>query len=191
MNKFRPTFKRKIKPVSIVIDLLIVAFFAGILFLIVKRNTQDAQDSEQLYGAFHYEVLDSGVVLTEYLGSETEPEIPEEIEGQTVNSIAQNCFKGNTYIEKITIPSNIWGIGIGAFKGCINLKTVVLEDGVEMIASYAFQNCKGLEAVVIPDSVETIGMCAFQDASEFTIVGTEGSTAQAYAQENEITFEIK
>lgn len=189
MNKLKPKSRKKLKPISIVIDVILILFFIFLVVLVVKHNKKEEAESEKIYGAYHYEVMDTGVVLTEYLGSEAEPEIPEEIEGQKVVSIAQNCFSGNTYIQKITIPNSIWGIGIGAFKGCINLRNVEIEDGVEMIASYAFQNCKALEVFVIPESVETIGMEAFSDAADFTIVGEEGSTAESYALENGITFE--
>lgn len=189
MNKFRTKTKRKIKPVTLVLDGLLAIFFIFIVVLMVKHNKEQETESEQLYGAFHYEEMDTGIVLTEYLGSEAEPEIPREIDGKKVTSIAQGCFKDNIYMEKITIPSNIWGIGIGAFKGCIRLKEVKIQNGVEMIASYAFQNCKGLEYVVIPASVETIGLEAFSYAADFTIVGEEGSEAERFASDNNIKFE--
>ena len=189
MNKFRPKEKKKIKPISIVIDAVLVVFFICIIVLVVRHEQKEDEEGEQLYGAFHYEELETGIVLTEYLGSEAEPKIPQEIEGVKVTSIAQNCFSGNIYIENITIPSTIWGVGIGSFKGCIKLREVVFEDGVEMIASYAFQNCKALETVVIPASVETIGMEAFSYTAEFTILGEEGSEAESYAEKNGITFE--
>ena len=189
MNKFRPKERKKIKPITIVLDVALVVFFICIVVLMVRHEKKADEEGEQLYGAFHYEELETGIVLTEYLGSEAEPKIPQEIEGVKVTSIAQNCFNGNIYVEKITIPSTIWGVGIGSFKGCIKLKEVVFEDGVEMIASYAFQNCKSLEIVVIPASVETIGMEAFSYAAEFTIVGEEGSEAESFAEKNGIAFE--
>lgn len=189
MNKFRPKMKKRIKPVTIIIDSILIIFFIFIIVLVVRHEKKEEDEGEKLYGAFHYEELETGIVLTEYLGSEAEPEIPREIEGKKVTSIAQDCFKENIYIEKIIVPGNIWGIGIGAFKGCINLKEVKLEEGAEMIASYAFQNCKALEFVVIPESVETIGLEAFSYAAEFTIVGEEGSEAARYAAENNIAFE--
>lgn len=189
MNKFRPKTKKKIKPATIIIDSILIIFFIFIIILVVRHEKKEEDESEKLYGAFHYEELETGIVLTEYLGSETEPEIPREIEGKKVTSIAQNCFNGNIYIEKITVPGNIWGIGIGAFKGCIKLKEVKIESGVEMIASYAFQNCKALEFVVIPASVETIGLEAFSYAAEFTIVGEEDTEAARFAAENDIAFE--
>lgn len=189
MNKFRPKEKKKIKPITIVVDVALVVFFICIVVLMVKHEKKADEEGEKLYGAFHYEELETGIVLTEYLGSEAEPEIPREIEGVKVASIAQNCFNGNIYMEKITIPNTIWGVGVSSFKGCIKLKEVVFEDGVEMIASYAFQNCKSLETVVIPASVETIGMEAFSYAADFTIVGEEGSEAESFAEKNGIAFE--
>ena len=189
MSKFRPKEKKKMKPITIVIDAALVVFFICIVVLMVRHEKKADEEGEKLYGAFHYEELESGIVLTEYLGSEAEPKIPREIEGVKVTSIAQDCFNGNVYIENITIPNTIWGIGVGSFKGCIKLREVVFEDGVEMIASYAFQNCKSLETVVIPASVETIGMEAFSYAAEFTIVGEEGSEAESFAEKNDIAFE--
>lgn len=189
MNKYKSKTKKNIKPVTVIIDSILIIFFIFIVVLVVRHEKNEEDTSEKLYGAFHYEKLETGIVLTEYLGSETEPEIPREIDGEKVISIAQGCFKGNIYIEKITIPGNIWGIGIGAFKGCIKLKEVKIESGVQRLASYAFQNCKALEFIVIPASVETIGLEAFSYAADFTIVGEEGSTAERFAADNNIKFE--
>lgn len=181
--------RRKLRVSTIVIDSVLAVFFIFIVVLMVKHNVKMKEEGEKIFGGFKYEVMENGVALTEYMGSGEQPEIPTEIEGKPVVSIAENCFSGNVYMRSVTIPKSIWGIGIGAFKGCINLETITVEEGVEMIASYAFQNCKGLKNVVLPKSMESIGLEAFADTSDFTIVGFEGSEAESFAAENGIAFE--
>ena len=44
-----------------------------------------------------------------------------------VVSVADNAFKDNKNIKKITIPASVKSIGKNAFKGCKNLKTVIIK----------------------------------------------------------------
>ncbi len=183
--------KKKIRPVTIVINVCLAVFFLFIIVLIIQRNIHESEKGEKYYEGYYYEILENGIVINSYEGTETEVEIPAEINGKNVTSIAQNCFSGNVSLEKVRIPGTVRGIGLGSFKGCIHLKEVVMEEGVEMIASYAFQNCKALETVDLPKSMDSIGLGAFEDAAAFTLKGYEGTASQTYAEENNIAFEKK
>lgn len=57
-------------------------------------------------------------VLVDYLGNEEQPVIPE-----SVKSIGDRAFMGNTSIKHIEIPDSVERIGNQAFEGCINLKS--------------------------------------------------------------------
>lgn len=181
----------KTKPVSVVINVVLVLFFVFIVILVIRQSFQKAKEGVHYYEGYAYEVLESGIVLNSYEGTETDLVIPTEIKGNKVTSIAQGCFSSNLTLEKVTVPGTIRGVGIDSFKGCINLKEVVMEEGVEMIASYAFQNCKSLETVTLPKTMESIGMGAFEDAGDFTLQGYEGTASQTFAKENEIRFEAR
>ena len=90
-------------------------------------------------------------------------------------------------------------------KGCEGDFTI--PDGIVGIAPFAFSECDGLTSVTIPDSVTKIGFFAFSGSgvtftvpagvtvighdafgTDATIRGYDGSTAQAYAKENNIPF---
>ena len=71
----------------------------------------------------------------------TEIVIPETYKGKTVNTIAEEGFKGLTNLEKITIPSTITGIKSSAFSGCTSLE-VNIPESVKTINPYALYNVK-------------------------------------------------
>lgn len=54
-------------------------------------------------------------------------------------------FESNTYIESLTIGSNIRTIMQGAFKGCTNLAQITFPEEMELIEEYAFDDTKWLE----------------------------------------------
>ncbi|MDE6034514.1 MAG: leucine-rich repeat protein [Ruminococcus sp.] len=127
-------------------------------------------------------------------------------------------FGGCTSLTSVTIPSTVNTIGSSAFSSCKGLKSVTIEEGVQFISNnYAFSGCSALESVTIPESVVSIGGSAFANCTalkEITILnpscsidtssstvsngfngytgviyGAEDSTAQAYAEKNNYTFQ--
>lgn len=123
-----------------------------------------------------------------------------EFKGCEVTSIAENAFRGDTDLRKISLPDTITEIGAGAFHGCTNLESieipgsvekiesttfsgcenlseVVLADGVTSIGENVFEGCSSLNTVVVPDSVEDVDATAFSDSSEnLTIVCSSNLT---------------
>ena len=78
-----------------------------------------------------------------------------------VTTIADNAFKGNKKVIKITIGSNVASIGNSAFYGCSKLKTVNMETNVTTIGKKAFYKCTVLTKITIPSKVNQIGAQAF------------------------------
>ena len=129
----------------------------------------------------------------------------------SVTSIGGEAFYGCTALEEISIPYGVTSIGIAAFSGCSGLlePQLNLPDSVTTIGDYSFQDCN-LEFASIPSSVTSIGYDAFCcydlwwveiynpecaiDSSSGTlpvvqaIIGYPGSTAEAYAEANLLTF---
>ena len=91
-------------------------------------------------------------------------------EGDSVTSIGDNAFKGNTTITSVVIPDSVTSIGANAFYNCKNLISVDIPVGVTSIGEYAFAYCKNLTGVVIPDSVTSIGSFAFSNLEKLTSV---------------------
>ncbi len=87
------------------------------------------------------------------IGSCTDSElyIPAMIGKYPVSAVGSSAFKGDSRLERVTIPSGITQIQSGAFRDCINLKTVALSDTVNKIGSAAFLGCEQLSGVYIDD----------------------------------------
>jgi hypothetical protein len=106
-----------------------------------------------------------------YLGTTNEKaemiSIPESItigdREYKVTSIADNAFKNNKALKKVTISRNIETIGAGAFAGCSNLNRVTVKgSGLKEIGKNAFAKCISLEKFTIGKNVTDIGSKAFQ-----------------------------
>jgi len=105
--------------------------------------------------------------------------------------IEQGAFERCESLEKIALPARLRSIERGAFASCGKLTEIAVPDGTEHIGDIAFRNCRQLARVVIPTSVTSIGEDAFIGcAPDLTIYGFAGSTAEAYARENDLDFVV-
>lgn len=152
----------------------------------------------------------NSVVITGYTGNDDIVVIPETIDGKSVvaidgyafgteetkvkavklsNSvelIQRVAFVNNKSTEIVVCGNGLKTIEKEAFWFCENLREVVLDDGLESIEKSAFQYTDITE-ITIPESVTEIGDGAFD--YEIKIKGKEGSAAEEYAKNREITFE--
>ena len=85
------------------------------------------------------------------------------VNGQSVpvTRIADNAFKGQKKMTKVTLGANIREIGKNAFANCAKLKTVSGGANLEVIGDSAFSGCKVLKSVTIGAKVNKIGKKAF------------------------------
>lgn len=81
--------------------------------------------------------------------------IPDNINGVTVNIIAEEAFKDCTGITAVTIPESVLKVNEYAFSGCTSLKTVKNRADLQWLADYAFSNCKSLEGFLNPVFVQS------------------------------------
>ena len=117
---------------------------------------------------FKYSKEKGQIVIIEYVGTDVDVEIPSNIDGMPVASIADGAFKG-ALIRSVVIPSSVKEIGWFAFAGC---------------------SC--LENVTIPESVVSIGYGAFDGCpAALKINCDKGSYAQAYAMSWGLSFAPK
>ncbi len=144
-------------------------------------------------------LLYCGKWLIDTRGSMTAVTIKEGTRG-----IAAGAFNNREALESVEIPSSVKYINDYAFRNCVKLTEVTLPDGLEIIGDDAFIGCTGLTSMTVPDSVTSIGDYAIGIANirlvymssdfiidkipDFTIIGSKGSAAQTYAEENEIAF---
>ncbi len=141
---------------------------------IIKNATLQYPKSNSL---FKYNVYDTYVEITEYIGSDTAAEVtvPAKLENLPVyvvsHSVFEKCkvksiifeegiYKINTkfsfYLEKVVLPSTLDFIGYGTFESCSKLKTVVIPEGIDSIQGTTFMHCSSLKEITIPSTVKII-----------------------------------
>lgn len=84
--------------------------------------------------------------------------------------IFSEAFKECTYLESITIPENVIGVGQMAFMDCVRLSSVTIGNNVDYIDSNAFRNCISLRQITIPKNVSQLGRQIFQYCNNISVV---------------------
>ena len=102
-------------------------------------------------------------VVTGYKGYDKNVEIPILYDGLRVIRIAEKAFRGNTYIETMTLPNSVQTIDAYAFYECINLKSVNVPESVKELNEYTFANCSNLETVTLNYKITKISNNAFEN----------------------------
>lgn len=110
---------------------------------------------------------------------------------ENLGRIGEEAFYCCWNMSSVIIPGNVDKIADGAFAQCMGLTSVIISEGVEDIGAQAFYRCMDLKTVTIPDSVRSIDVNAFDMIGGLTIYGNEGSYAQTYATEQNISFSLK
>ena len=128
------------------------------------------------------------IVITKYIGKDTNVVIPKKINGKNVTEIGYGAFCGCDSLASIIIPDGVTQIGDFAFYGCNSLTSITIPDGVTQIGDYAFCRCDSLTSITIPDGVTEIGSDAFGYCPNLTIYGKMFSYAKKYAKQNNIKF---
>ncbi|MCH5297221.1 MAG: leucine-rich repeat protein [Ruminococcus sp.] len=123
--------------------------------------------------------------IIDYVGSEEDVVVPDELIGDDVVSLAFGAFMDKTDIKTVTlpntlttmenavftrsynlasvnIPANCTTIGSSIFQDCISLRNVVIESNLTVITRQMFLNCASLEEITLPATVETIDRFAFR-----------------------------
>lgn len=112
---------------------------------------------------------DGTICVTEYAGDAQNLNIPDKIDGKTVQSIAG--FARNDDLESVIIPKTVTEIEYGTFSNCMNLSQVLFENGSKLktIGASAFSGC-GIAKIQIPNNVTQIGGYAFAQCMKLTTV---------------------
>ena len=141
----------------------------ALMVMLMTLYTFSLSASAVLLGkdGFYYEFSNNNAILKEYHSSNTEVEIPESVYSYEVTEIANYTFLRNTNITSVIIPESVTKIGSSAFYGCTNL-----------------------EGVFIPDSVTSFGSSVFSNCENFVIICYPDSSAETYAQNNNINYQL-
>ncbi|MCR4716634.1 MAG: leucine-rich repeat domain-containing protein [Lachnospiraceae bacterium] len=124
----------------------------------VSGLTVNAEDSDYTVKAN----ADGTVTITKYNGAIGAIEIPETINGASVDAIGSSVFYG-TDITSVTIPKTVKTIGESAFAYCVSLSKVNIAEGSELktVKASAFNKCSKVKEIVLPESVTKVGKEAF------------------------------
>ena len=128
--------------VSVTQDGTITALQKGQAYITVR-----AKDKNNVFKMIKVEVGRpynvSNFTLYDYYGK-GKIEIPSNL---NIMYLDEDCFKGNTEIEEIILPTSLTEIPENAFLGCINLKKVVIPGQCTVIKANAFKNCTSLTTI--------------------------------------------
>ena len=146
---------------------------AVILLAVATVTTVIAQESAR---NFQYDLNEAGngIVITKYIGSNSNLVIPRTIEGYPVVEIGSLYGEGDrivpdNFLVSLVIPEGVRIIGMRAFNNQKNLTSVTLPSTLKDIGRNAFEY-SGLRTVRIPDSVENIWDSAFGQSRNLTDV---------------------
>ncbi len=98
----------------------------------------------------------SSITLEEYVGTNSNISIPNQIDGKTINQIAKRAFYSNKNLQEVILPETIIEIGQEAFKSCINLREVSMPNSIIRMGSSVFAGCNNLTAITISENLTTI-----------------------------------
>ena len=107
-----------------------------------------------------------------------------------ITTLESHTFYMCKSLTNITLPDSLTSIGDFAFCLCSGLETIWIPDGVASINDAAFARCRSLITVRIPDSVTLIGQYAFFQCKKATMITGEGSYAEQYCIDNNLTHTL-
>jgi len=127
------------------------------------------------------------VIITKYVGTKKEVNIPPSIQNYTVTGIGTDAFNRNDNITRVTVPNGVTSIGLGAFEYCRLLTSVTIGNGVTSIEKWAFRGCEKLTSVTIPNGVVSIGVGAFRGCGSLTSIVIPDSVTNIKGDSNNTT----
>ena len=106
-----------------------------------------------------------------------------------------------SYVKvKVVIPKTVKVVDSFAFSFNDNIYELEIADGVKVLESDAFTSMTNLKSVTVPDSVKEMENCGLgMDVDDnydsvplkgFKMYCKKGSVAEAYAKENNLSYEI-
>ncbi len=108
----------------------------------------------------------------------------------TLKTIEERAFEG-TSLTSIKLPEGLETISVNAFQGT-NLTNVSIPESVTYIGSYAFDKSDSkpyyVKSIRINNPDCEIGTSIIPEGKDVIVYGHDGSTAEAFAKENNNTF---
>ena len=147
---------------------------------------------EKENGEFRYLFEHDNIIISAYLGHESEVVIPDTIEGAPVTGILTGAFDNCDFVTKITVPEALDYVGSGALDDTAFYKNkanwdnnifylghvlyaadaenlvgeCVIKEGTVDITEQAFVDCDKLTSLTIPGTINSIPLKTFASCDE-------------------------
>lgn len=79
--------------------------------------------------------------------------LKEAILPETLITIDNYCFYGDTDLTKVTMYDNVTSLGNGSFKDCAKLETLKLSNNIATLTGETFWNCDSLAELILPSNL--------------------------------------
>ncbi len=115
------------------------------------------------------------LMVTEYLGSDTDIKIPESLDNYKVTVIGHSVFNGKN-ITSVEIPDSIIEIQDYAFSSNQGLTDIKLPKNLKTLGSNVFFNCRNLSSIEFPPTIEDLGLYTFSATGLKSVTIPESNT---------------
>lgn len=146
--------------------------------IVGKKQKSPVLESEKYQAEYYIEQEQAEFV--KYLGQEEEYEIPAQLDGYPVKSLAAYAFSEHRNLTAVHLPPYLEHIGAHAFYNCRGLQELSLYDRLVDIDDGAFKNCRKLCHMtlstspdrklviknILMDSTEGIGVTIYYDSQK-------------------------
>ncbi len=123
-----------------------------------KLSALEAKETAAPESNYRFEKKNGAVVITEYIGSDTEVTVPAMLDGLPVLTIGEYAFRGK------------------------KVRSVIVPEGVRTLDWFSFYECSALESVTLPASLTMVEYGAFDGCRpSLTVACPTGSYAAAWA----------
>lgn len=119
---------------------------------------------------FTYDVYETYVVLTGYLGEGKSVTVPGKLDGLPVTTIGELAFYYGTAVENVILPDSVTTLEENAFYYCRALKSVAMPDSITSIGEKCFSWCSSLYAIRLPKSVTAIPDYCFNECAALEMI---------------------
>ncbi len=101
---------------------------------------------------YTYTVLEDGTAAIACADTSlTDAQIPAEIDGYTVTTLAEDAFNGCTALQTVTFPESLTIIKDYAFHDCEQLETIAIPTHITEIGSFVFEGCTALKEIEVSE----------------------------------------
>lgn len=118
----------------------------------------------------YYLQREGSIIITRYVGTNSEVIVPETLDGYVVTAIAERAFQCCDFISTIILPNTITSIGDYAFAQCSSLESIILSENIISIGNSAFLYCTALKEIDIPQGVTVIESDTFRGCDALSAI---------------------